>query len=334
MARNVVGDVGLMVKVATMYYKEQLRQEEIAEHLSMSRSSVSALLANAKANGIVDINIVNPVRVNKTLSAELEATFNLKRAVVVPSSSSDPALNRRILSERSSQVFNEFVKRNSTIGIAWGNTIYDFVSAYIHQDDLYDIHLVPLLGETDVASRTHQQNELVRALAEKTNASPTFIYAPCYPRSRRDRDLFLQTEALSALQKAWDSLDVALVGVGSPRTLGKMVPQRVLYEEHSTSRGDAIGDICVHLFDLEGNIISTNDDVLKIGISVEQLRRTPTVIAIAGGNEKAKSILGALRTGIIDVLISDERAMYEALRYNEAIDAGTITEEGKVEIRG
>jgi DNA-binding transcriptional regulator LsrR (DeoR family) len=43
-----------------------------------------------------------------------------------------------------------------------------------------------------------------------------------------------------------------------------------------------------------------------IALSIDDLRHIPTVIAVASEPEKKLAILGALRTGIIAVLIVDE----------------------------
>lgn len=43
-------------------------------------------------------------------------------------------------------------------------------------------------------------------------------------------------------------------------------------------------------------------------IELEQLRKVPKVIVVAGGAEKAEAILGALRGGYVDILITDEAA--------------------------
>ena len=45
-----------------------------------------------------------------------------------------------------------------------------------------------------------------------------------------------------------------------------------------------------------------------IGITLDNLRRIPTVIVVAAGMEKAKAILGALRSQAIDVLCTDDQA--------------------------
>jgi len=42
-----------------------------------------------------------------------------------------------------------------------------------------------------------------------------------------------------------------------------------------------------------------------IGIDLETLKNIPEVIAIAGGSEKVRAVLGALRGGYIKTLITD-----------------------------
>jgi DNA-binding transcriptional regulator LsrR (DeoR family) len=50
-----------------------------------------------------------------------------------------------------------------------------------------------------------------------------------------------------------------------------------------------------------------------IGASLDQLRSIDCVVAVAGGLNKATSVLGALRTGVIDVLVTDDIAARRVL---------------------
>lgn len=42
-----------------------------------------------------------------------------------------------------------------------------------------------------------------------------------------------------------------------------------------------------------------------IGMTLEELSKVDRVIALAGGRSKTEAIRGALRTGVIDLLITD-----------------------------
>jgi DNA-binding transcriptional regulator LsrR (DeoR family) len=51
-----------------------------------------------------------------------------------------------------------------------------------------------------------------------------------------------------------------------------------------------------------------------IGITLEELAHIPQTIAVAMGRTKARAILGALRTGVVDVLCTDDEAASEIVR--------------------
>jgi DNA-binding transcriptional regulator LsrR (DeoR family) len=42
-----------------------------------------------------------------------------------------------------------------------------------------------------------------------------------------------------------------------------------------------------------------------IGIDLQQLKGIPRVVGVAGGSWKSQAILGALRGGLIDILVTD-----------------------------
>ncbi|MEZ4607345.1 MAG: sigma factor-like helix-turn-helix DNA-binding protein [Deinococcales bacterium] len=48
------------LKVARMYYYQELSTQEIADSLGLSRSKVSRLLSYAKSQGLVEIRILEP----------------------------------------------------------------------------------------------------------------------------------------------------------------------------------------------------------------------------------------------------------------------------------
>jgi DNA-binding transcriptional regulator LsrR (DeoR family) len=67
--------------------------------------------------------------------------------------------------------------------------------------------------------------------------------------------------------------------------------------------------VLVHVFDRDGTIVSHER---SIALSVRQLSRT-RVVAVAGGPTKRDAVLGALRTGLIDVLVTDPGCAKHAL---------------------
>jgi DNA-binding transcriptional regulator LsrR (DeoR family) len=76
-----------------------------------------------------------------------------------------------------------------------------------------------------------------------------------------------------------------------------------------------VGDICARFFDQLGREVLPATGV--IGVSLDQLRAIPEVIGIAGGMEKVRAVLGALRGGYINTLITDVTTARAVLAENE-----------------
>ena len=67
-----------------------------------------------------------------------------------------------------------------------------------------------------------------------------------------------------------------------------------------------VGDLCGHMFNVEGHFVEHEVSRRTLSIPIADLRRAGRVVAVAGGTSKATSLLGAARTGIPHVLITDQ----------------------------
>ena len=62
----------------------------------------------------------------------------------------------------------------------------------------------------------------------------------------------------------------------------------------------------LRFFDQQGHAVEAPLDERVIGLPFKDLLRIPRVMALAGGAAKTQAIMGALRTGAIDVLVTDK----------------------------
>ena len=60
-------------------------------------------------------------------------------------------------------------------------------------------------------------------------------------------------------------------------------------------------------FDLEGDPVEMPQEDRLLGVSRAQLRTAGTVIGVAAGAPKVRSVVGAARGKLIDVLVTDAR---------------------------
>jgi DNA-binding transcriptional regulator LsrR (DeoR family) len=72
-----------------------------------------------------------------------------------------------------------------------------------------------------------------------------------------------------------------------------------------------VGDIALRFFDANGAPVRSSLDERILGITTEQLQKAPRVVAVAGGPEKTDALRAALKSEIIDVLITDQQTAEE-----------------------
>lgn len=315
-------DDQMMVQVAQMYYIDGYNQDKIAKQFKLSRSSVSMILADARQYGIVKISIMNPKNYNQELSDEFVKKFGLANCFVIPTSISTIGILTKIVASHGASIAENELASNSIIGVAWGTTIYEFMLSFNNTNNLNDIEVVPLIGGTNHVSSEFQLNEMVRNLAGKLNGTPSFIYAPAYAESIVDRELYMQSQSMQNIASKWTNLDVAIVSVGSMPEYYEnnlLFDNKVLFDpfviktmfEQDEER--AVGDICGRRFNIKGQFLNCDHNKKLIAIDEEDLKTVEKVVCIAAGNHKVLSIIGALRTKVIDILITDENTAKSVL---------------------
>lgn len=306
---NTRYDPQLLYKVAQMYYIEGKKQEEIAKVVDISRASVSMILSEARERGIVEISLRNPQSNQKELSAALMENFKLKECYIIPTALKQSGMLMKLSAERAVEVFNAQMADGLSVGIAWGRTCFQFMTDFTSNAEYLDVHLYPLIGGSNKAQKRLQLNEMVRIFAEKIPATPHFIHAPALADSPEDYKLYMRSYSLKAITEAWQHMDIAVISVGAPpdRQISKGAEGFPGHDFSDFVKSTAaIGDICGRYFDINGKFIETEIARRTIGIAPDCLSRVGKVICLAAGVEKKLSILGALRTRIIDIFITDE----------------------------
>jgi DNA-binding transcriptional regulator LsrR (DeoR family) len=67
-------------------------------------------------------------------------------------------------------------------------------------------------------------------------------------------------------------------------------------------KAGAVGDILGYFFDIDGRPVGAGMGDRAISLSGDALRAIPCVIGVVAESEKTTALLGALRTGLIDIL--------------------------------
>lgn len=295
-----------LTDAAELYYRDQLSQQEVAQRLGVSRSTVSRMLQLARDEGIVHIEIRRPSS-PEHLSEALGAALGLRRVVVVPASSRSGL--HVLVAPSLAEIARLELAPGDAMAVSWGSTI-DEIARTREFPPLQGVHLIPAVAAFDEIDARFQTNEIARRIAALSGADVDFLHSPAMPSPRLRRTL-LADEQVSRRLALWDRLAAALVGIGPPTADVETAPAHVLAARADLAQ--AAGDVASRYFDVQGRPVAFEDEKLLLAVSREQLRNAGTVIGVAAGAVKGPAIVGAARAGLIHVLVTDDVAARAAL---------------------
>jgi len=294
-----------LVQVAHLYYDENLSQQEIADRLEVSRSSIAQYLQQARDRGIVRIEVVNPTNNCENMALEIQDRTDLERVFVVPSMNKYQDLTMRAIAGAASTFLEKSIADSDILGMAWGRTINRIVQL-LAPSAPRDVDVVPLMGERGYTGNYSQINQIVLQTAKSFSGHPYFLLVPMFVGSKKLRNDLLNDPAVSMVVERWGRLTTAVIGIGAvPPQPGSIVYVGTRYMRQMQEKG-AVGDICGRYFDCNGNLIEAEFYDLMLSISLDQIRKIKRVIAVAGGIEKSKAVIAAMHTRLFSVLFIDE----------------------------
>lgn len=298
-------DRRLMLKIAHCYYIQGMTQSQIAEKLSMSRQRVNRIIGSLVDKGIVTIKINGYEESCLELEEMLENKFNLKQAIVTEVDGEN-VLEK--LGAVTAEYLTRTLKDTMNICVSWGKTL----SSVVHSMPTLNkgnISIVQCVGGKNVRDTSIMTDEITRVLANKLNATSYFLYAPAIVKDKNTKKIIMNEETVKNVFNMMNKCDMALVGIGSLNESSTLYEYGFLTkEEIDILRGKGcVGDMCFIPFDADGNTIETDLRDRIIGIDAQTLKNIPMVVGIAGGEGKEKAVLGALKTGFLDVLITDKK---------------------------
>ncbi len=308
----------LLAQIAWMYYEQEMTQNHIAAQLGLSRVKVHRLLKQARDEQVVQITINWPIERNPELEKALVQAFGLKESLVLKTLSSDPPSTLQPLGQLAAHYLERVLTDGSTMAVCLGRSTYEAINA-ISPNIQAEIRVAQAMGSMPFSMHELDSATLARQLAQKLGGEVLYLSSPLMADSIEAAEVLRSQREIKRVLMAARAASVALLGIGNldPATSGYVEAGFISLDELAELKAaGAIGDVAGQIFTLEGKLHPCSYNQRLIGITLEELRQIPTTIAVALGLAKAKSILGCLRTGAINVLCTDDNAAREVLRLN------------------
>ncbi|MFV0364607.1 MAG: sugar-binding transcriptional regulator [Suipraeoptans sp.] len=296
----------MQIEIANLYYRQEMSQQEIADKMGLSRTTVSRMLKSCIDDGVVSIHIKNTAAYQYELGSRLEKKYGLKRVSVVSDRYDNEDISAAI-GESLSDYLQKIVTKNVRIGVSAGAMIKSSAKL-LRPIEGYSVQVFQMQGDIN-----HQISScssfLTYNMAKALGGVSHAVHAPLIVHTKVLRDLLLEEPANKRHFQELTSLDIAILGLGESDTI--LPVQSDSWHDFSSDRAklkmnDLSGDICGSFINSDGNICDLDIADRTIAIPLPMLKRIPDCIAVAMGRRKKNIAKAAIKGGYVNVLIVDE----------------------------
>ena len=293
----------LLTAIAIDYYQKGVTQEEISKKFNISRVRVGRLLKVARDEGIVNITVNYHPVYSSDIEKRLKERFKITRALIAIDQK-DEELQRLEVANLVSTYLSRRIEDDMTIAVGQGRNVASI--AHGVGGSKKSCKFISSIGGVHPRGNLFNADHICRQLSKKFGGNSESMYAPAYVKDKELRKSLMEVDTVKQTLLRARKADIALVGVGDMRDnsfmveLGWFSSQEIIDARINLG---VVGDLAGYdFFDSYGNPVQTNMDDRIIGLSINDYLNIQEVIAIASENTKSYALLGALRSGVVDVL--------------------------------
>jgi DNA-binding transcriptional regulator LsrR (DeoR family) len=294
-----MSDYDQLVQASRLYYELGETQNAIADRLGVTRPQVSRLLKRARAEGVVEIRIVDRTAVDSPAADALRDTFKLHAVHLAPTVAGPEDLTRRMVGRLGAEVLRAKIRDGAIVGIGDGASVSAVADALDDAATPVSATVVPLAGGYWSPG---PEREPFRRIATALGAQAHGLMVPGLVDDATTKHALESHAGVRAILDLWQRLDVALVGIGGrawgAASLGDDVAAQL-------ERAGAVGEILIAPFDLNGSFVCPALRERVLAFDARELARIPVAIGVGAGESKVRPVLGALRAGAIRTLVTD-----------------------------
>ncbi len=299
----------LLLRIARLYWIDGLDQKEVAAAVGYSRPTVSRLLAQARARGIVTVQVSHPVESALACETRLRSRFGLTEAAVAldrggGSAAAVGGIAARLIVRRGGE--------RAVVALSNGSSLSALVSAMPPQrwPGSHVVQMIGAIAGADTDAQLVDSPELCRRLADRLGGAHRPLPVPIVVSSATMARAMAREESVRTTLELAARADIAACGVGavdadgsSGRILRAYATPAV---DAEVRRGGAVAHLAGHHFDARGRHVPTSLCERLIALDPARLADVAVSLAVAWGREKVAALHAILRTGYVNALATDE----------------------------
>lgn len=290
---------------AWLYFVDEMTQSEVAQTIGVSRVTVIKLLNDAKERGLVNVRI-NPALAARVKTSRLMAeAYNLNSAIVVPENPNRSMIKQ--LGDAAAFLLLNGLTAGDVVGVAWGKTVLSAIESMQIEETVDNLIVVQVAASPNGLSADFSPELCVSLCANKLGARSVSLMAPAILSSPELKAMLLSEPAIRHQMDVIRSANKVIFGVGQlseDATIRESELHPVATIEKMAQSG-AVGALLGRFIDDSGGEMTGYTHDRMLGLSLDELRRIPNRVCIAGGKNKFAAILATLRGGFVTDLVID-----------------------------
>lgn len=197
-------DIRLIVKIAQLYYEQDMTQAQIARELGIYRTTISRLLKRGRDQGIVTIAINYDYNENLWLEQQLKQKFGLKDVVVVSGNDEDEETQLAMMGLHGAQLLDRLLEPGDIVGFSWGRAVSALVENLPQAGQSRQLICVPIIGGPSgkLESRYHV-NTLTYSAAAKLKGESHLADFPALLDNPLIRNGIMQSQHFKTISAYW-----------------------------------------------------------------------------------------------------------------------------------
>ncbi len=290
-----------------LYYVAGLTQDQIAAELGVSRQRAQRLVSRAMAEGLIHVRLHHRIGACLDLESALRDRFGLDRVRVAPDLGPGGDTVRAIAPAAAAEL-ERFLRMPDPLVIALGTgrALRGMVDA-MEPVEAPQHRLVSLIGNI-APDGSASFFDVVMRIADKVRAPHYPMPVPVISPTPEENEAFHRLPPVKKVVALAEAADVVFVGVGqmsndAPLLADGFVTRAELDEMQAAG---AVGEVAGWVFDSQGRYLDLGTNRRTGGVRVAPGLSRPAV-GIAAGASKVPAIHAALKSRILNGLVTDER---------------------------
>ncbi|MBK8023173.1 MAG: sugar-binding transcriptional regulator [Chloroflexi bacterium] len=296
--------------MATLYYKHQLLQSEIAERVGVSRQTVGRLLQRANELGLVKVEIHQPFAYASDLELRLEQVFGLAEAIVVTPLDDDEVTIKAAIGDAAATFIQERVHDGDILGISSGRTTLYECALRIKPAQMPNLTVVSLTGSAPHNVNTPNVDLSVMLIGQALGGRTMLLPAPRFVDTAEIKTSLINDSSITSVLSFGCQSNVVLLGVGVISEASTPYREGYFSKDllEAMHKHGAVGEILGHAFDEEGVRRFPELSDRSVGVEPECVRGKAMSVAVAGGASKVAALWGGIRGAYFNILMTDSNA--------------------------